>query len=305
MPEGLLRRHRRFLIITGICVLVALMGLGRFWLAMRPCRFEVETGDVLRWRLSVGSADLLPDGKPGPERTSEHDLALVGIGPDDGQAAWLTGPAGGAPSSLRLVTVPRDGRLRAIERDGRPGEAGVLLAGFDFNLLPLPPEAEQEWRCDVVWAALPATHRAMSCTAKRLRSGAKPEFSCDFPDSVEWVDPQTRRYRQVRGLTVTYRFDTLHDRPLSAEGSFTLYDELPPPGGRRGRRITFALTWVGVDDAGDPARLRQVAAAANVAETWIAQRRRPPAEVLAGLRAADGPFRGLPEGMLARLAGGR
>jgi hypothetical protein len=302
MPSGAPRpSSRRLWWILGSCLCLAGLGVGLFALAFRSCRFVVEPGQAATWSLTVRSAVLLPDGKPGPERVAEHRIVLVGLGPESSSAAWLAGPADAAVATLRLIDLPSDGRLRCLGRDGRPGETGPLLAGFDFNLLPLPLGAEQEWKPEVVWAALPEGRRTVPCTVKRLRSGARPQFRCDFPVSVEWPDPSSGRYRQVRDLTASYRFDTLNGLPREARITYLLREELPPPGGITARRMTLELAWRGAEDAGDPRRLREAAAAAVAAETWVANRRSPPAELLARLRTAEGPLRGLAEGLLTRL----
>lgn len=303
MSTGSHARPRRALWIAGVCLAIAALGVGLFALAFRDCRFAVEPGRSLAWSLSVSSTPLRPDGTPGAERTSEHRIVLVGLGPEPSTSAWLAGPANGAPASVQLIETPSDGRLRQRAPDGRLAETGPSLAGFDFNLMPLPLGAEQEWKPEVVWGALPAGHRSVACSAKRLRSGAVPQFRCDFPISVEWVDPATGRYRQVRELHSTYRFDTLRGVPREAEITFTMRDELPPPGGFASRLIVLRLAWLGRETAGAPADLREAARVAAQAETWIAARRVPPADLVARLRAAPGPFRGLADGFAARLGG--
>lgn len=306
MPSGAHRRpSRRLWWIIGACLCLAGLGVGLFALAFRSCRFVIEPGQAATWSLTVRSAPLLPDGKPGPERVAEHRIVIIGLGLEDSSAVWLAGPADAAAATLRLIDLPSDGRLRCRGRDGRPGEIGPLLAGFDFNLMPLPLGAEQEWKPEVVWAALPEGRRAVPCTVKRLRSGARPQFRCDFPVSVEWPDPASGRYRQVRELTSTYRFDTLSGLPREARITYLLREELPPPGGITARRMTLELAWRGADDAGDPRMLRDAAAAAAAAETWVANRRTPPADLIARLRAAEGPLRGLADGLLTRLQGRR
>ncbi len=283
-------------------MLIAGLGVGLFALAFRSCRFVIEPGRSVAWSLTVRTTPLLPDGKPGSERIAEHRIVLLGLGPEGSDMAWLAGPAGAAAATLRLIELQSDGRLRARGRDGRPGEEGLQLAGFDFNLLPLPLGAEQEWKPEVSWAALPEGRRSVVCTVKRLRSGARPQFRCDFPVSVEWIDPLTRRYRQVRELSTTYRFDTLRGVPREARITFTLRDEQPPPGGFVARLMTLDLLWLGGEDAGEPRDLREAAAAAVAAEGWLAARRAPPAEVVARLRSAEGPLRGFAEGLFARMA---
>ncbi len=305
MPSGAHPGSRRAWWIAALCLVVAGFGLALFALAFRSCRFVVDPGQILSWGLVVRSAPLQPDGKPGLERTAAYRLSLVGLGPEPSSTAWLSGPAIGAPTSLRLTELPSDGRIRLLAADGRQGDLGPQLAGFDFNLLPLPLGAEQEWKADVTWAALPEGRRSVPCSVKRLRSGATPQFRCDFPISVEWVDPASGRYRQVRELTSTYRFDTLRGVPREAIITFTLREEQPPPGGFLARRMTLEMAWEGADSAGDPATLRGAAAAAAAAEPWIAARRPPPPALIARLRAADGPLRALADGMLARVGGGR
>jgi hypothetical protein len=302
MPP-LLRRPGAWLVIVLGGVLIA--GISAFVLAFQPCRFEVPSGRELVWTLSVSNADLAADGSVGPARTSEHRLALLGIGPGPGDAALITGPAGGSPAQIDLVTLAADGSVSRMGRDGRRQDGGAPVAGFDFSLLPLPVGSEQEWRPEVVWAALPEGRRLVACTAKRTRSGARPEFRCEFPTSVEWPDPATGRYRQVRGLVATWRFDALRGVPLQAEIRFRVFEELPPPAGRRGREVNLLLTWQGSASAGDPAKLRAAAEAGAVAAGWIAARRVPPADALARLRAGGRPFAGLAEGLQARLGGQR
>jgi len=299
MPSGVHHRPRRTWWIIGLCLFIAGFGLALFALAFRSCRFSVEPGHMQTWSLTVRSAPLLPDGKPGLEHSAAYRLNLIGLGPEPSSAAWLVGSAGAAPSNLRLVDVPSDGRIRLRSSDGRLGDYAPQLAGFDFNLLPLPLGAEQEWKPDVVWAALPEGKRTVACSVKRLRSGASPQFRCDFPVSVEWVDPVSGRYRQVRELTATYRFDTLRGVPREALVTFILREEQPTPGGFQARRMTMELSWDGSSSAGDPRDLRDAAAAIAAAEPWLAARRIPPADVLGRLRAAQGPFRSIAAGMLS------
>lgn len=301
MSTGSHARPNRALWIVAACLALAAVGVGLFALAFRDCRFALEPGRSLAWTLDVASVQLRPDGTTGPERTASHRIVLAGLGPEPGAAAWLAGPAGGAPAAVALVDLPSDGRIRTRGPDGRPGETGPSVAGFDFNLLPLPLGAEQEWKPEVVWAALPAGRRSVTCTAKRLRSGASPQFRCEFPLSVEWVDPATGRYRQVRELKAVYRFDTLRGVPREAEITCVMRDEQPPPGGFIARRVTMRLAFAGSERAGEPADLREAARAGVAAETWVAVRRPPPADLIARLRAAPGPFQGLADGLLARL----
>lgn len=304
MPTGPHPRPRRFWWwIAVACLAVAGVGVGLFALAFRTCRFAVEPGTALHWSLTVRSAPLADDGTRGPERSAEHRLVLVGLGPETEAAAWLTGPAGGPPAQAQAVAAPRDLRLRLRGRDGRPGDCGPALAGFDFNLLPLPLGVEQEWPSEVVWAALPPGRRAVAVEVKRLRSGAVPQFRCDFPRSIEWVDPTTGRYRQVRDLRALYRFDTLRGVPREAEISFTLREEQPPPAAFTARAVSFSLVFLERRAAGDPARLRAAAVDAFAAEAMLAARTRPPAELLQRLARADGPFRELAAGYAARLGG--
>jgi len=305
MPTGAYRSSRRLWWTIGVFIAVLAAGLGLFALALRSCRFVLEPGQAATWTLTVRSASLLQDGKPGMERSASHRIVLLGLGPESSSAAWLAGPASGPATSLRLIELPSDGRLRHRGRDGRLGEGAPQLAGFDFNLLPLPLAAEQEWKPEVMWAALPEGRRTVACSVKRMRMGARPEFKCDFPVSVEWVDPTTGRYRQVRELTSTYRFDTLRGLPYSARIAFTMREELPPPGGYASRRIVLELAWVGSEDAGEPRGLREAAADGAAAESWVANQRRPPDALLARLRGAEGPLRGLADGLLSRLGGQR
>jgi hypothetical protein len=305
MSTGSHTRSRRAWWIAGICLVIALLGVSLFALAFRDCRFAVEPGRVLSWSLNVRSVAVRADGSDGAARSTVHRLALVGLGPEPGVVAWLAGPAGAAPVSMRAIDLATDGRVRLRGADGRLTEIGPSLAGFDFNLLPLPMGAEQEWKPEVVWSALPDGHRTVNCSAKRLRSGASPQFRCDFPVSVEWVDPATGRYRQVRDLRATYRFDTLRGLPREAQVTFTMRDELPPPGGFTSSRIVIDLAYIGSERAGDPADLREAAHLASQAEAWMAARRVPPADLLARLRATTGPFRALAEGLTARTRGAR
>lgn len=283
-------------LITGICA---------FILAFQPCRFEVPPGRELVWTLSVSSAELAADGSAGPPRTSGHRLALLGIGPGPGDAAMIAGPEDGVPAQIDLVAFGVDGSSGRLDKDGRRQEGGALVAGFDFSLLPLPAGTEQEWRPEVVWAALPVGKRNVACTVKRTRSGVRPEFRCEFPTSVEWLDPASGLYRQVRGLVATWRFDALRGVPLSAEIRFRIFDEQPLPAGRRGREVILRLAWQGSSKAGDPVQLRSAAVAGAVVAGWVAARRAPPAEALTRLRSGGKAFAGLAEGLLARLGSQR
>ncbi|MEK7414257.1 MAG: hypothetical protein AAB263_13160 [Planctomycetota bacterium] len=304
MPTGLFRRHPTAIAIA-TCSVVALAGLLAFALALRDCHFDVPLGRCLNWSLIVRNSELMANGQPATPRATEHRVSLVSIGPGPGDTAWITGTASGPPQSLQLLRVPGDGRARLILPDGRSGDVGTTLAGFDFNLLPLPEGAEHEWRTDIAWAALPHDRRAVNCLVKRQRSGPRPEFRCEFPPSVEWIDPFTKRYRQVRGLIAIYCFDTLRGVPISATVTFRIFDEMPQPDGMRGREVRLELTWIGSSSIGNVARMRSIAQAGALAESLIAAHRTPPAELISRLRAADGPFAGIADGLLARLAAGR
>lgn len=282
---------------VGACTAVAAIGLGLFALAFRDCRLEVPEGRSLGWELIIRTTPVSADGGDGPERQSRHRISLVGLGPDPDSAAWVSGPADGPPARVHLVEAARDGRLRMRLADGRPGESGPMEAGFDLNLLPLPLGAEPEWKAEVVWAALPPGKRTVACTVKRLRSGASPQFRCDFPTSVEWVDPATGRYRQVRNLSATYRFDTLRHAVREARVAFTLREELPPPGGFAARRVVFELAWTGSQHAGEAARLRDDARLASLASALAAARRPLPADLIGRLQRAEGPFSGIVDGL--------
>lgn len=297
MPP-LLRRPGAWLLI-GLGV-VLLAGIAAFVLAFQPCRFSVPAGRELAWTLNVATAELGPDGRPGRPRSADYRIALVGLGPETGDAALVAGPLGGAPGQIELVSVASNAAIVRPGRDGRSEPGGAAVAGFDFALLPLPSGSEQEWHPEVVWSALPEAKRTVATTTKRTRSGARPEFRCEFPASVEWVEP-TGRYRQVRGLVSTWRFDALRGVPLSAEVRFRVFDELPPPAQRRGREVVLTLAWQGSSPAGDPSRLRSAALAGAAAAGYVAGRRAPPAELLQQVRAGGGTFAGLADGLMARL----
>lgn len=299
MASGIQRGSRRGTwLVAGACLVLAGAGVALFALAFRPCRLAVPPGGCAMWSLTVRSAALAADGAPAAEHRREHRLVLIGLGGDE--AALLSGPLGGAADAIHAISMPDDMRLRLL-RGGRPADAGPEIAGFDFNLLPLPLAAEQEWRQDVVWAALPPPVRTVSATVKRLRSGAVPQFRATYPTSIEWVDAATGRYRQVRDLVATYRFDTLRGVIAEAAVEFTVRDELPAPGGIAGRRVAYELAWLGRGRSGDPVRLRAAAGAGAQAAAMVAARRRPPPELLAHLRAGGEPFAGLADGLLARL----
>jgi hypothetical protein len=277
--------------------------VGAFALALRPCRYVVEPGRVLAYRLATTCDEEQADGTWRPTLREERRIELTGIGPDDGRAALVVA-SGGGTSAVALVQVHEHGAVRQCDADGRATARGVAIAGFDFSLLALPPGgADQEWRPEVAYAALPATCPPVAAEARRLKAGARPEFRLRFPDSVEWIDPGTGRYRQVRRLRADYRFDGLRAAPLTATVSYQFSQELPEPAGVRRLRIEHVLELVESGSAqAEVARLRAAAEAAAAVQTWVQARRPPPPALVQSLRA-DGDLPPLLGQTLARLAG--
>lgn len=271
-----------------LCAVLASSGVLLFALALRPCRFVIEPGWAVTWELTVRTREgegTAAEGAAEAER--RYTLTLLGLGPEREAVAWLSAPA---PATVHLAYLPVDGALRLIGADGRPGPAGPHCAGFDFNLLPLPAGQEHEWRTGIVWGILPESKRTLRAEVRRLSASARPEFRCQLPTGVEWIDPASGRFRQVRGLAATYRFDTWRGLPTHAEVRFVLREELPPPAGFRSRSVAYELRLVERRRVGEPARLREAAALAVQLDEGRRRGQAPPAAALAALRAAGPPF---------------
>ncbi|MCS6970821.1 MAG: hypothetical protein RMM29_00260 [Planctomycetota bacterium] len=274
-----------------LCALLAGVGLSLFALALRPCRFVIEPGESVAWELTVRSA--ASGEATAAARATRMVIRLLGLGPEPEAVAWFAGPSAERASAFHLAMLPVDGALRLRTPEGRIALSGPHCLGFDFNLLPLPPGAEQSWRASVVWAPLPPDKQLVPVEVRRLRANAWPEFRCLFPPSIEWVDPHSGRYRQVRGLAATYRFDTLRGLPVWALVRWTLREELPPPQGFASRDYECELRFLERRRHGEPAALRQAAALAQRVHEARAAGQRPALAWLAALQAAGEPFASL------------
>lgn len=254
-------RQRLPMAIVSFGLLVMVVGVVAFAVSLRPCRIDLDKGTEVTYRLTTERTEIGEDGQSLATTTQREDVSLVVIGSEN-EVALIVG-SGAAPNAadLTLLAFAGDGTARCLDPAGRPLPFGRALGFFDFNLLPLPPDgSDQEWKVTLVYAALPADRRAVAAQVKRTRTGGSPEFQLKLPDSVEWLGADGR-YRQVRNLICTYRFDGGRGLVDRAQVKLVSGLELPPPGLRRRWRVTATLELLGVRDVGNGDGLAEAARA--------------------------------------------
>lgn len=199
---GALKRHAPLAAVVA-AALVAVAGGVLFLLATRPSRFAISPGEFLYYRVHLEGIEKVDGGGERAPRREDRELLLVGTGIDN---QCLMAVAQASQVTVALVVIGSDGQVRTCDAAGRRGEAGLAVGWFDLSLCALPPGSEQAWdEPDLVYAALPPQRRTVQAKARRLRSGASPEFQIKLPSSIEWIN-RAGFYEQVREAMCTYRF---------------------------------------------------------------------------------------------------
>jgi hypothetical protein len=260
-----MKKHAAGLVVVG-ALAVAALGIMAFFLALRPCRMHIESGEQATFHLRSEIAEIAADGSEGPPQVGDSDLDLIGIGADNDVV--LLSPAAGH-DEVTLMNFTAAGTARTLDAALRPSEVGKALGYFDFNLLPLPPGVEQGWSTDLVYACLPPSKRCVQGKVKRTRSGANPEFQLKLPTSVEWISAENR-YIQVRDLVCSYRYDTSKAIVDQAVLHCTLGIEREDGRHRFRVRVDLALTAIS-RTSDDPREIRDLALAACEAQTALAR----------------------------------
>ncbi|MCK6489023.1 MAG: SPOR domain-containing protein [Planctomycetes bacterium] len=247
--------------------IVLLVGVAAWVLSLRPLTFRIDPGQVASWRLATTSAELGADGKPGPERTDERTLVLIGLGPAN-EAALVVEPLR-LGEGLSLLRFEDTGTCTLLDPAGRPLDGGKAVGVFDFNLLPLPPGSEQSWWASVSWAAVPPAKRTAQARVRRLRTGATgrhSEFQLKLPGSIEWIE--NGGYRQFRDVVANWRFAAGRHLPEEAEIRLVAGSETA----KAPRRVQVAARLRLADDRDcddEPARLREAALACAEAQELL------------------------------------
>jgi hypothetical protein len=183
------------------------IGILAFALALRPCRYSFQPGEVVAYKLTTTTTELRDDGKPGGSRVELRELQLVCTGPDNEVALICPSADGSARrDQVTLLDFSADGTAARLDAAARPTDQGVAVGFFDFNLMPLPEGAEQPRDVTISYAVLPSARNPVQGKVRRTKAGAKPTFQLKLQSSVEWQGPD-KRYQQIRDLVSTYRFN--------------------------------------------------------------------------------------------------
>jgi hypothetical protein len=184
------------------------IGILAFALALRPCRYAFQPGEVVAYKLTTTTTELRPDGKPAGSSVELRELQLVCTGPDNEIALICPAADGSARrDQVTLLDVAPDGTAARLDAAARPSDQGVAIGFFDFNLMPLPEGSEQPRDVTISYAVLPSARNPVQGKVRRTKAGAKPTFQLKLQSSVEWLGSDNR-YHQVRDLVSTYRFNT-------------------------------------------------------------------------------------------------
>jgi hypothetical protein len=262
-----LSRWRRWTALACVMAAIglALAGSWAFLVSLRPCRVSLDPGTVVDFHLNTTYTELQAHGMKGRPRERSSRITLVCIG--QGNEVALVDPDNGRDDGVSLLSFQSDGTARLFNDDGLT-DVGKALGFFDFNLLPLPPGHEQNWKVSLVYAALPEGRRQVLGQVRRTANSARPEFELRLP-TVEWVNDQNR-YMQVRNLVCSYRFDPsrgIVDRArIACETGFERAD------GVHRYEIAVDLDLVGIQrGVGDTASLRDLALATAQTQRALAQ----------------------------------
>jgi hypothetical protein len=260
-----MKKHAAVLVVVG-ALAVAALGIMAFFLALRPCRMRIESGEQATYHLRSEVAEIAADGSEGQPQVSDQDLDLIGIGADNDVV--LISPAA-SHDEATLMNFTAAGTARTLDAALRPSEVGKALGYFDFNLMPLPAGVEQGWNTDLVYACLPPSKRCVQGKVKRTRSGANPEFQLKLPTSVEWISAENR-YLQVRDLVCSYRYNT--GKALVDQAVLHCTLGIERDDGRHRFRVRVDLTLMGIArTSDDPHEIRDLALAASEAQAALAR----------------------------------
>lgn len=244
-------QRRTALLALAAVALVAIIGVGAFALAIRPCRWHLPTGTVVGYRLETVVTAVDEQGEALGEPTrSQGRLVIVAIA--SGEVLVLVGREGRPWRPLHLA-LAANGRVR--RRGARSeAEAAAVIGVLDLNLFPLPAGAEQSWTTDIAYGAVPADRRPLTARVRRLRNGLQPGFRLELP-AVEWTGP-SGHYHQVRNLVSDYRFDLLRGVLAGARVELLRGRELPEPATYRRERVRIGLELVELEygEAADDSR---------------------------------------------------
>lgn len=264
------------LVMVAVVVVAAVAGTWAFLVSLRPCRLHFQPGTVCEYLLRTEYREL-HDGQVSEPRLHEQRLTLVCVGADNEVAMVAPSPDRPGIDEVTLLDFAPDGASRRITTDG-PSDEGKALGFFDFNLLPLPPGNEQDWKASLVYAALPPDKRQIIAKVKRRSNSAKPEFELRLP-TKEWR--VNNRYVQVRNLVCTYRFDG--SRQVVDRAQVNCDTGIERDDGAHTFRVTVTLELLGIEKGqGDTASLRDLAVASVETQQALDGRR---AERLAPLIA--------------------
>lgn len=259
MPVDAARwKHHIVLVMVAVLLVAAVAGTWAFLISLRPCRLQFQPGMVCEYLLRTEYSELR-DGVASPSRTHEQKLTLVCIGADNEVALVAPSPDRPGVDEVTLLDFTADGAARRVGSDGVTDE-GKALGFFDFNLLPLPPGNEQDWKASLVYAALPPGERQVTAKVKRRSNSAKPEFELRLP-TKEWVN-EHNRWVQVRNLVCTYRFDG--GRNVIERAQVKCDTGIERDDGSHKFRVVVTLELLGVESgSGDTVALRDLAVAST------------------------------------------
>jgi hypothetical protein len=269
MPVDTARWKQHVVLVMVAVVLVgAVAGTWAFLVSLRPCRLRFQPGTVCDYLLRTEYSELR-DGQACAPRIHEQKLTLVCVGADNEVALVAPSPDRPGVDEVTLLDFSADGAARRVGTDGTADE-GKALGFFDFNLLPLPPGNEQDWKASLVYAALPPGERQVTAKVKRRSNSAKPEFELRLP-TKEWVNEHDR-YVQVRNLVCTYRFDG--GRGVVDRAQVKCDTGIERDDGSHRFRVTVTLELLGIENGvGDTAALRDLAVASVEAQQALDGRR--------------------------------
>lgn len=256
------------LVMVAMILVGAVAGTWAFVVSLRPCRVRFQPGTVCEYLLRTEYRELHA-GQAGEARTHEQRLTLVCVGADNEVALVAPSPDRPGVDEVTLLDFSPDGAARRVIGEGTADE-GRALGFFDFNLLPLPPGNEQDWKASLVYAALPPGERQVTARVKRRANSAKPEFELRLP-TKEWVN-EHGRYVQVRNLVCRYRFDG--SRGVVDHAQVKCDTGIERDDGAHTFRVTVTLELLGIDSGiGDTVALRDLALASVEAQQALGGRR--------------------------------
>ena len=232
MPRLLFGRDPRQVLTIGVVVVLVLAfvaGIAILLLSIRASHLRIAQGTVLSYRLTTSWTEVFGEGKDakdGQPSSEEQSFQMLGVGPDNLSA--LIGPSGGG-DRFTLMRMGEDGSVTLLDPAERPLPGGRAVGLFDFNLFALPPDGlEQVWDVSIPYGVVPDVRRLIQAKVRRSKSSAHPEFTFK-PEAptIEWLG--SGRYRQLKDLTVTFRFKQSQHLIDQAVLSAVYCEELPPP----------------------------------------------------------------------------